>query len=416
MYTFKTVEDYFELMSGLQTSEQIVKRMNSASSKSTTFFWGVQKKNLPISLARYDVRFVNDLAKQVFYQNLALTDRQYELAVKIVRKYERQLSRIGVKVPDELPSRQPLRECDKTRSIKLVDDTIQIKFPFDNQLIDQVKTHSKHIVGSVRFENQNRIWILALTEPNLVWAVNFGKINKFDVDSNLIALEQKVLDAERTPYAIELDIEGDQLVIRNASTSMLSWLQEQGVSLTVDNVLQVAHYNQFLGFTISPRVKQALAQSVQQDEEFVSTMFSKDLVHIRPGNDSAKHVFEYAQQLNKKIWFFSHDREALNQFIPRTGKYSTPRIIHINDFRTLDQYLGQQDQEHDLVVVSALSMFSGRRSAALNPKIELAVTTEGLVGNRRSGIPKSGVPLKNPRSGILRNAEKLVYYCNIVNN
>lgn len=74
MRTLDTVEDYItELYEG-----------------SNIGYVRANRDNIGYRLASYDIRIVQSIYNQVTFQNLALTNKQAELCVKLVEKYTRQ--------------------------------------------------------------------------------------------------------------------------------------------------------------------------------------------------------------------------------------------------------------------------------------------------------------------------------------
>ena len=118
MVKFTYVEEYLEIITGQR--DIVTKRPNPNLIFNMTPI---------INLARYDVKVLESMTTHVVSGG-ALTEKQGELALKIVLKYQRQLAQKGVDVsPVENPQwRIPLRKMDYSRALYLHDDILIVKF------------------------------------------------------------------------------------------------------------------------------------------------------------------------------------------------------------------------------------------------------------------------------------------------
>ena len=117
MKTFAYIEDYMEVIAGERNPV-------------TGSLYGLFASTPPIvSLARYDVNIVNSMAAATM-DGRALTDKQADLAVKIVLKYRKQLEKLGIDVaPAEYPQfRLGIRTIDRRRLLYVKDDHIVLQF------------------------------------------------------------------------------------------------------------------------------------------------------------------------------------------------------------------------------------------------------------------------------------------------
>ena len=163
MKQFPYVEDYLEVING--DRDPVTGKLH-----------GLFDSTPPIiNLARYDVNIVASMSSNT-QTGHALTDRQAEIACKIILKYRKQLATHSISVdPVESPVfRIPLRTIDRRKLMTLVDNEICLKFPFETKLIDQVRDMTKDSQGHWRWSNASKEWRLGLTETNLVTAVGIG--------------------------------------------------------------------------------------------------------------------------------------------------------------------------------------------------------------------------------------------------
>ena len=119
MLIYPYVEDYLEYLGGYEVGLTALITPQSVNR---------------ISLARYDIAIVNSMASTTVF-GTALTDKQAELAVKLVLKYRRQFAKMGIDVtPVENPVfRLAPRKMDRTKAVWVDGDHIVV--PYDNDLI-----------------------------------------------------------------------------------------------------------------------------------------------------------------------------------------------------------------------------------------------------------------------------------------
>jgi hypothetical protein len=123
MKTFTYVEDYLEVINGDR---------DPATGK----IYGLFDSTQPIvSLARYDVQVLASMSAAT-QSGRALTDRQAELAVKIIQKYRKQLEKLDIDIaPIESPQfRLGVRTIDRRRLLYIQDDHIEESYCPDIEL------------------------------------------------------------------------------------------------------------------------------------------------------------------------------------------------------------------------------------------------------------------------------------------
>lgn len=213
-----------------------------------------------ISLARYDTSAVENLAAQTLNDARAYTDRQAGLASVMVKKYTRQLAKLGVEVPDELPDcRLGIRNMDRTKSVYIEGDKICMRFPFDAKLIDAIREQRKDATGSMEFDREARVWRLGMTEQNLCWAVFFAGQSGFEQSDEIQDLYQKVQAVESTPYAIRLQATDTGFEVANASEYLINYVTEHLGGFGPDNLLTLVDNAGSLGYMVDPALMEVVA-------------------------------------------------------------------------------------------------------------------------------------------------------------
>lgn len=308
--TFNTVEDYIEVIAG--TRDPATNKLIQS--------WIAEPI---ISLARYDVSVISSMSDQIS-QNIGFTEKQAELAAKIILKYNRQLAAKGVDVtPVNNPVyRIPLRKMDYSKSVSIIEDVIQIRFPFDSKLIEQVKDFAKMSQGFCKWNSEGKVWRSALTEFNLNWAYSFAKINNFDVSSDVEKLYNKIISVEQDPYKIELALVGDTFEFRNAPTSLSEYVKEHVGELNFDNFYKLIDYSPIIGYSVESAILDAIVKD--KGIKFLSFISNREL-KINPAqidsiDSDIESLVQYANITNR-FPIVIYEPDLGNKLFAKISKY-----------------------------------------------------------------------------------------------
>ncbi len=288
MKKFTTVEDYLEVIAGYK--DLVTNKMSSH------WFLGF---NPIINLARYDTSVLDSMTQSTTASK-ALTERQGELACKIVLKYQRQLAAKGIDVsPVEHPVwRVPLRQMDYAHSLYLDNDRLKLKFPYNTKFIDDIKTFKKSSQGVCEFDYELKVWNLGLTEYNLNWAYIWAKQNDFTIDDSVQSLFNLLVEAEQTPYKIELVCTESGLDITNAPNSLREYINANLGGFGMDNLLNLVDNSSILGYTVEEDLSNALIQ--EYGPRFVRLACNREMritPESRTADDDLVSVLKYAEQV-----------------------------------------------------------------------------------------------------------------------
>lgn len=213
-----------------------------------------------INLARYDTKVVENLATQTLNEQMAYSDKQADLAGKIVQKYTRQLAKLGVEVPAEVPTcRLGIRAVDRSRRLYIENDELCMRFPFDPNLIDSLREQRKEATGTMVFDRDARVWRLGMTEQNLCWAVFFAEQTGFEQTPEVQELYQKVLEIEKSGFAIRLQATDTGFEIVNASEHLVNYINDHVGGFGSDNLLALVDNAGSLGYAVDPALMEVVA-------------------------------------------------------------------------------------------------------------------------------------------------------------
>ena len=274
MLSYRYVEDYLEYLAGYDPNNNTM--------------WMSPKRH--ISLARYDVQIVENMANNTMFGQ-ALTDRQGELAVKLILKYRRQFTNNGIDITliENPQYRIPVRKLDRTRSIWIENDAVQLKFPYNQEFIQQIREFKETSQGYANWNNNDKLWTVAITEYNVNWLVSWAQSNQFDVSSDLLALMDKILAAELQPYEIKLVKTADGYTVTNAAASLLAYISRYD-----NDLVKLVDASGVLGYTIDADILEQCSNDYGPALEYIGTRHN---VHLSPMSDPSywDWVLDYAE-------------------------------------------------------------------------------------------------------------------------
>jgi hypothetical protein len=273
MITYTHVEDYLEYLGGYEVGLTALITPHSVNR---------------ISLARYDIAIVNSMASTTVF-GTALTDKQAELAVKLILKYRRQFAKMGIDVaPVETPVfRLAPRKMDRTKAVWLDDDHIVVKFPYDNDLIKELQNFREESQGRAWYDRDKKLWNLAITEYNVNWILPWANGYGFDVDHHVREIFYQVLECEQQPFEIKLVQQADGYAITNAANSLIEYINTHAGGFGLDNLVKLIDYAGLCGYIIDDAVKvPSLA---------LRYIGGKHAIHLEPSEDNLNMIFDYAE-------------------------------------------------------------------------------------------------------------------------
>jgi hypothetical protein len=364
------VEDYIEIIAGYR----------EVNGKSNYNIFSVGES--PISLARYDMKVIPSLAEQTI-SGKGYTDKQAALAVQLVVKYERQLNKLGLDItPVQNPEyRIPLREIDRTSRVWIDGELIKLKFPYDAKLIEQVRDAGKESKGTIKFNRDERVQEIALTEWNLNWVYTFAKINNFEIDSTVETVMNLLIDVESKPYAIELTYNNNELSINNAADGLVEYVND---NIGFDNLLKLIDYAPILGYTVSTPIRDTVIE--QCGTRFWSLCANRELkVDPLTSHNLVKEIATYAQQTNR-FPIYVYEADLSNRLKNEFNKYFPGSMM------TLDNKVMDKGITEDIKVV-----YTTKIPRTPVKHIPLLVSSAGMLhgGDRQVWI---------------QTAEKIVYF------
>jgi hypothetical protein len=379
MRKFASVEDYIEVING--DRDAVTGRL-----------YGLFDSRPPIiSLARYDVQILDSMS-QATQSGRSLTDKQAELAVKIVLKYRKQLERQEIDVsPVENPQfRLGIRQIDRRRLLYIEDNSVVLKFPYETTLINDLRDLSKISQGRWRFDADNRSWALAITETNVVAANGFAQNHQFEIAPKFARYIEAVEACESMPYEIKLIRTNDGLTITNAARSLMEAVNNW-CGFDISNLDLLVDMAPVYGYTVDEQLQ--IDVTLRHNARICNLMTAQE-TKFAPNSDASvfEDVIKYADIANRyPVYVYEPDMSSrlLDGFV---RKY----------FDEADVYQAQTLKQPQASVHKKVVYFN-KFSVSWNQPVPLLISGQGMMHG-------------GEKSMLIQQAEKVVYFATEVYN
>lgn len=143
-------------------------------------------------LNRWDSNILDSIANQI-YNKLALTEKQSQIALKILKRNQPYLNqKIGTNIDNFLDNpkfRYPFRVISSQRSISIRDDqeygkVLKIEFPYNESILSEIRKGRERNINGI-WVKEEKSWILPLTETNLAFLQDICEKFEFTLTENV---------------------------------------------------------------------------------------------------------------------------------------------------------------------------------------------------------------------------------------
>lgn len=207
---------------------------------------GIRPRIINIRIDHNEKNLIKSIGRQVS-NGTALTDRQLELSLKKIKKYQGNLEKNNIDVNSLLllkPLRLPLREIDRSQSISISTNenkksVILVKGIRTKTFNEKWAKIQEKLVGDT--VDQGPLREVALNEINILNVVGEYQDSDFVISNDLMQVYveiEKILEnpSNFVPY---IALENDQVVVKNANKHCLNY---------IDTLLPEKTKNNFLSF------------------------------------------------------------------------------------------------------------------------------------------------------------------------
>lgn len=335
-----------------------------------------------ISLARYDSPIVDSMSEQI-RQSTGLTDRQSVLAHKLVVKYKRQWAQAGYDVAhlEATPQfRLPIRIVDRVRQITVRDNQIEIRFPYDQDLIAAIRSSTNDQPGRCAFDKERRAWVTALIEPRVIWAKEFGAKYNFEFTNEFNQVLEAILGQD--DYSITLRPSADGFEITNIADSLYDYILQHG-GFGRDNIVRLIDLAGIVNYTVDPLVYSQLDH--EPDLVTIQMLTNRSTNIEYDGKMDLKPIINYAE-LTKRSPIYVYEsgsmqmRHQLLEYFAeediedrksRNSKASGRKVIYFSSWKNSDTNM-------PLLITSHTLMIGTRRQQMLQSADKIVYFTQKI--------------------------------------
>jgi hypothetical protein len=250
---------------------------------------GMRESLATFTIEKTDYTIMNSVARQVF-KGTALTDRQFALMREKLVNYKQQFVEAGVDNFDEviIQTRQPIRQIDRSKYIRLEDNNIVVRFPFkktDIILIQEIISNDgySHTKGSHQH-------VFDYTEVNVLNILDRFSKKDFIIDDELTEVYNKIKSIKDNPQEYLSGIANTQLI--NINPTLSSVIETELGDLSNETFVQFIDRKFRYGFDyIEELPSTSLAQKIATRKEI--DYLSK------PSQESTSDILTALWELNR---------------------------------------------------------------------------------------------------------------------
>lgn len=207
---------------------------------------GVRPRTVNIRIDRTDVKIISSLGRQML-RKTALTDRQFDLAIKKIEKYQDGLERCGVDVEQVLTLKTlkwPIREIDRQQLVYLSKDedtnkpVILVKYVFSKKfaeiwaLLEDRLTAVNHVDKNLKQ--------ISYTEKNLYLTVIAMQDLQFEISEEIYEIFEKIEKIMEHPENVVpyITCTDENIFIENVNGKCKEFLDKKFPTVNDTNVLE----------------------------------------------------------------------------------------------------------------------------------------------------------------------------------
>lgn len=183
-----------------------------------------------LSIGMYDNTIIHSIGMQLD-TGVALTAKQATLAMRMLTKYKTQLTvHLGVNVQpylDEPKYRLGVRQLNDHKYISLQDNTIQVGFSYNPQLIEVIRTYKANVhkrCGDIIWQAETKTWNFPLREDNIAFIMRELLPYEFDVDETLMQYmhDMNAITQNVDRYIPMITFDGEAFKFKNTHSAIPS--------------------------------------------------------------------------------------------------------------------------------------------------------------------------------------------------
>jgi hypothetical protein len=196
---------------------------------------GLRHSSVKFEVDKSDATIIYSIARQVF-RGTPLTDRQLALMQLKLQVYREQFTNLDWDFDFAVENlRQPLRHIDRTKYIKIVDNNLEIRFPFRKTEIMLVQEAAFNAEG-YHHEKGSHKHTFALNETNILKLVSKFINKDFEIDKEILDLYNEIKEIHDNPKDYLSGISNMKLV--NVDSKLETIIKEELGNLNNQNFVK----------------------------------------------------------------------------------------------------------------------------------------------------------------------------------
>jgi hypothetical protein len=257
---------------------------------------GERPRVINIRIDYSEKNLIKSIARQVS-NGIALTDRQLDLVLKKIQKYQGNLEKNNIDVNRLLllkPLRQPLREIDRSQTISISANEsgksiIAIKGIRSKNFQEKWNKIANDIIGDTH--DVAVVREVVLNETNVALIVSTFNTGEFNISDDLLEIFEEIEKIQENPsnFVPYIALENDKVVVKNANKHFIKYAEETFSAEAHNNFLGYIDKLKACGFYLkNPEILEKIEKLAPT--KLVNTILTTDTTRLRV--DPTKHSID----------------------------------------------------------------------------------------------------------------------------
>jgi hypothetical protein len=223
---------------------------------------GVRPRTVNIRIDRADAKIISSLGRQMI-RKTALTDRQFDLAIKKIEKYQDGLERCGIDVDQVLTLKTlkwPIREIDRTQTVYLSKDpesnkpVILVKYVFSKKFAEIWAMLEDRVTAVTQLDKT--VKQISYTEKNLYLTVIAMQDLQFEISEEIYEIFEKIEKIMENPERVVpyITYDNENIFVANVNAKCKEYLDNKFNTVTDLNVLEFVDHVKHSGIFLKSQI------------------------------------------------------------------------------------------------------------------------------------------------------------------
>ena len=253
---------------------------------------GMRESPVKFTIEQTDFTIVTSIARQCF-NGMALTDRQSALMQEKLLPYREQFTNIDWDFDYAVTQlRQPLRSIDRSKYIKLQDDNIVVRFPFNKTDICYIHEFANNAEGYYH-QKGTHIHEFTYNERNILNLLDRFTKKEFATDEELLEIYNKIKVINDNPQD-HLSGIGDDYNLININPTLAVTIQDEIGDVSIESFTKLYDRRFRYGFNHVANLGRCRNELVRE----IASRKDKTY-HSKPSNESTQDVLNALWELDR---------------------------------------------------------------------------------------------------------------------